>query len=69
MTNLLGVLERAWEGGFSTRSDFARRNAEEVAAAACLGLITTRQTNSSYGRSWRITPSGCRLLFKQGALS
>lgn len=65
MVRVPDVLARAWDGGFSTRSDFARSNAEEVAAAACLGLITTRMTSNAYGRQWRITPAGCRVLFKE----
>lgn len=61
------VLSRAWSNGFSVSSNFARKQSEMVAAAACLGLITTRTIRNAYGRDWRITPEGCRLLFKEMA--
>ncbi len=61
----LKVLEHAWRDGFTTRCDYARKNAEAVAAAACLGLITTRMTDNAYGCKWHITPRGCEVLFKE----
>lgn len=63
--NLTEVMIAAWDGGFFTRSNVARKNAEEVASAACLGLITTQTIEKSYGKVWRITPRGCDLLFKE----
>ena len=37
--DLLSVVERAWMTPFMTKSDYARDNADLVAAAACHGLI------------------------------
>lgn len=57
---LLPVLRRAWESPFTTRSDYARDNMEDVAMAACLGLITVKHHNTlhEWGRTWRITAAG-----------
>lgn len=61
---LLPVLRRAWESPFTTRSDFARRNIEDVAVAACIGLLTVKHNNTlnEWGRTWRITSAGLSLL-------
>ncbi|SMP58544.1 hypothetical protein SAMN06296065_102494 [Novosphingobium panipatense] len=63
---LLPVLRRAWESPFTTRSDFARRFIEDVAVAACLGLLTVKHNNTlnEWGRTWRITAAGLSLLEK-----
>jgi len=61
--DLKSVLFRAWEQGFSTNSDFARVHANEVAASASLGFITTRiKTQTAYGTVWRITKTGIEVL-------
>lgn len=66
MTSVLTAVARAWSDGFSTRSDFARTNAEAVAEAACLGLITTFNVITGvYGKQWLVTPRGCQRLFKE----
>jgi hypothetical protein len=60
------VVSRAWADGFTTRSDFARSNAEAVAEAACRGLITTLNVvTGAYGKRWLVTPTGCALLFEE----
>lgn len=56
------VLNRAWKGGFSTKSDFARRYANEVAACASLGYITTYTRRNTYGNIWLITSIGLEVL-------
>jgi hypothetical protein len=56
--NLGDVLWRAWRSGFSTKSDFARHMANEVAVAACLGLITTKISGKTFGNTWYITKKG-----------
>ncbi|USQ99553.1 hypothetical protein [Sphingomonas aerolata] len=61
-TSLLPVLQRAWESPFLTRSDFARRNAEEVAISSCRGLLTVRHDQHTWGRVWRITANGLAIL-------
>lgn len=54
---LLGVLQLAYENGIAIQSDAARLNGQTVAAAASLGLITTR-THEGFGRRWRPTAKG-----------
>jgi hypothetical protein len=57
------VLRRAWLDQFSTRSDFARTNAEAIALAALHGLITTEVGgNEVFGNTWRITYRGLQHL-------
>jgi hypothetical protein len=62
--NIIPVLLLAWRRGFSVKSDFARANAEAVAACACLGLITTQShpSQSQFARTWLITADGLRYL-------
>lgn len=43
---------------FTTKSDFARMAANEVAIAASEGLITTRVNDEAFGNYWLITSSG-----------
>lgn len=57
------VLERAWKGGFKTKSDFARLAASEVAMMASDGFITTRLACGLYGERWMITPEGLARYF------
>jgi hypothetical protein len=59
---LRGVLEEAYRGCFTVKSDFARSNAELVACAASLALITTQTSPVSFGRDWRVTAKGLRWL-------
>lgn len=51
------VVFRAWAGGFTVQSDFARENAVAVAEAACRGYITTNY-NNTHGRTWFVTQGG-----------
>jgi hypothetical protein len=44
------------------QSTFARSNAELVAAAASLQLITTRVNRDVFSRDWQITNKGLRWL-------
>lgn len=60
---LLRVVDEAYLRGFTLQSEFARRNAELVAVAASKSLITTEVgTKASFGRTWRVTSKGLRLL-------
>jgi hypothetical protein len=62
---LNSVLSEAFErGGFTARSDYARENAELVAQAACLGLLSTKLPDGSFGNIWRLTRKGYDTLFK-----
>ena len=60
---LTDILSRAWNAPFTTKSDFARENADLIAMAASDGFITTRIATGLYGRTWHITPSGLQHLF------
>lgn len=53
-------------GGFTTRSSFARENAEAVAAAAVQGLLTTEVPREGFGTIWRPTSLGTDCLFING---
>jgi hypothetical protein len=55
------VVHDAYEAPRSVQSDWARKNAQEVAAAASLGLITTVH-RSAFGRLWRPTAAGLVLV-------
>lgn len=52
------VIQITYMGGVSIQSDYARQRAVEVAAAASLGLITTENSDGTYGRVWRPTHCG-----------
>jgi hypothetical protein len=52
------VLEQAWQGGFKTKSNFARSLANEVAICASLGLISTKIQGTKFGTTWYITKTG-----------
>lgn len=53
------VLIEAWQRGFTTKSDFARENADYVAIAACMGFTTTRIFPPDvWGSTWNITSKG-----------
>jgi hypothetical protein len=47
---------------FTTRSDFARGNAEVIAMAAVDGHITTKVATGLYGNKWLITEAGLKHL-------
>jgi hypothetical protein len=60
------VVLHAYEmGGFTTRSDYARANMEGVAAAACMGLLTTELPRGGYGSVWRPSARGVRKAFER----
>jgi len=66
--DLNNVLYQAYKYGFKVQSDFARENAQAVAALACLGMITTKEAPNQYGRIWRITGVGLETLRIEGWL-
>lgn len=53
-------------GGFLTRSNYARQNAEAVAAAAVQGFISTEVPGEGYGSMWRPTPLGLDAIYING---
>jgi hypothetical protein len=56
------VLDTVYRASFRVQSEYARSNAELVACAASLGLITTQLESDVFGRDWRITAKGLRWL-------
>lgn len=57
---LTDVLKTAWASSFTTKSDFARINADLIAMAASDGFITTRVAAGLYGNRWHISAAGLR---------
>jgi hypothetical protein len=62
------ILLRVYRSGISLQSDYTRSFDQEVAAMASLGLITTKEAPHVFGRTWRITEEGLRLLREEGFL-
>jgi hypothetical protein len=62
------VLHEAYLHPFKLQSDFARGYAQEVAALASMGYITTYEQPRQFGNKWRITGIGLDKLRKLGAL-
>lgn len=60
---LVTILDTAWQGGFTSRSDIARENAEVVAMATERNMITTRIGPNTYGNKHLITPAGLNTLW------
>lgn len=63
------VLFKAYEKGFAVQSNYARAHAQEVGALASMGFITTkvvRGSNPIFGRMWRVTLDGMKLLDEEG---
>lgn len=59
---LTNVVRQAWLYPFSTKSNFARHEADWVAAAASLGLITTKVDQDRFGHLWRVTEKGAAIV-------
>lgn len=66
--SLYEVLRYAYLNSFSVSSDFARYRAQQIAALASMGLISTRCGPREYGRIWRITEEGIETLRIEGYL-
>lgn len=62
------ILLRVYRSGLSLQSNYTREFDQEIAAMASLGLITTKEAPHSFGRVWRITEEGLRLLHEEGFL-
>ena len=59
---LFEVVEAAYIAPFTVKSDFARKNAEYVAAAASKHLISTQFDKNTFHRVWRVTAKGLRYI-------
>lgn len=66
---LVTLLDRAWQGGFTSRSDLAREFADVVAMATERSLITTRVGPNVYSNKHLITPEGLRVLWSLRGLT
>lgn len=58
------VLHTVWTCEVTTKSDFARENADYIAMASSMGLISTRIMANVYGRNWQVTAKGLDALEK-----
>ena len=52
------VISKAHHEPFTTKSDFARMAATEIALCACEGLITTKISDFKFGNVWVVTAEG-----------
>lgn len=66
---LVQILDRAWQGGFATKSDLARTSAPVVAMATERNLITTRIGPNRYAEKHLITPDGLKVLWSLKGLT
>lgn len=52
-------------GGILTKSNFAKKHADGIAAASSAGLISTLDVSGmTYCRTWRLTPKGLKELYE-----
>lgn len=58
MRRLRALLKRTYHTGIAIQGNEARRNADIVAMAASMQLITTRIGTQEYSRTWRVTTKG-----------
>lgn len=66
---LVRLLDSAWQGGFTSKSDLAREQAPVVAMATERNLITTRIGPNQYGNKHLITPDGLKVLWSLKGLT
>lgn len=65
LDRLNAVLTQAWSQPFRVKSDYARAQADIVAMAASLQMITTKIGTAKFANSWRITIRGQSWLQEQ----
>ena len=58
MLAVFAVMVRARTAPFTTKSDFARQYATEVALAASEGMISTRLNENTHTNTWMVTAEG-----------
>lgn len=59
LDTLFWLLQSVWRNPPTTKSDFARAHATELAWACSQGFVTTKNVpEPTYGNVWRITPEG-----------
>ena len=62
MNRILMVLAKTRVEPFTTKSDFSRKFATEIAIAASEGLITTRLNEGQFTNVWMITQDGLQFM-------
>jgi hypothetical protein len=63
---LLELLEYTYlAGGYTTKSDFARAEADVTAEAASSGLLTTETPTGGHQSVWRLTPTGVAFMWDE----
>lgn len=67
---LLQLLQRVWTYAITTKSDYAREYADEIAEAASRGFLTTAVVpgRAIHGRLWKVTPQGLSHLYDRASL-
>ena len=60
--NAMLVLAEAHFKGFTTKSTFARKYADEIAMLACSGMISTHVGASAWSNLWKISAEGLSFL-------
>jgi len=66
---MVHILDQAWQGGFTSKSDLARDQASVVAMATERNLITTRIGPNVYSNKHLITPDGLKVLWSLKGLT
>ena len=66
---LVHILDQAWQGGFTSKSDLAREKAPVVAMATERSMITTRIGPNHYSNTRLITPDGLKVLWSLKGLT
>ena len=56
------VLAESHFKGFTTKSTFSRKYADEIAMLACTGMISTHISGPTWTNFWKITPVGLDFL-------
>lgn len=62
------TLHRVFMFPCKLQSDFARDNAQEIAALASMGYISTYELPQQFGNKWRVTGIGLDKLKKLGLM-
>lgn len=66
---LVNLLDAAWQGGFTAKSDRAREHAAVVSMATERNLLTTRIGPNQYSNRHLITPQGLTVLWSLKGLT
>ena len=66
--NLYPVVHEAYLNQFAVSSNYARKHAQQVAAAASIGLISTLEAPMLFGKHWRVTGVGLQFIRNGGHL-